>query len=193
MNDIEKKLEALKADFLGKLEALQKEAEKQKKQEEPKSWKPAYEQDYFTLSCDFKVCKYTNYEERFDEGVISAGNCFPAKERAEQVAEKMRLLLRLEQLHDMLCPDYVPDYEDDDEVKSHVYFDHSLDRYDISYSTRRENPCMVAFDTKKNALKAAEILNKELEESGGAHVDPYHYEINFLPEMIQPITFTSSD
>ena len=75
------------------------------------------------------------------------------------------MLLRLEQLHDMLCPDYVPDYEDDDEVKSHVYFDHSLDRYDISYSTRRENPCMVAFDTKKNALKAAEILNKELEES----------------------------
>lgn len=165
MNDIEKKLEALKAEFLGKLEALQKEAEKQKKQEEPKSWKPAYKQDYFTLSCDFKVCKYTNYEERFDEGVISAGNCFPAKERAEQVAKKMRLLLRLEQLHDMLCPDYVPDYEDDDEVKHHVYFNHFLDRYDISYSTRRENPCMVAFDTKKNALKAAEILNKELEKS----------------------------
>lgn len=35
----------------------------------------------------------------------------------------------------------------------------------LVYSTRRENPCMVAFDTKKNALKAAEILNKELEES----------------------------
>ena len=39
MNDIEKKLEDLKAEFLGKLEALEKEAEMQKKQEEPKPWK----------------------------------------------------------------------------------------------------------------------------------------------------------
>ena len=34
MNDIEKKLEALKAEFLEKLEELQKEAEAQKEQEE---------------------------------------------------------------------------------------------------------------------------------------------------------------
>ena len=34
MNDIEKKLEALKVEFLGKLEEMQKEAEEQKKQEE---------------------------------------------------------------------------------------------------------------------------------------------------------------
>ena len=40
MNDIEKKLEALKAEFLEKLKELQKEAEAQKEQEELKSWKP---------------------------------------------------------------------------------------------------------------------------------------------------------
>lgn len=165
MNDIEKKLEALKAEFLGKLEALRKEAEAQKKQEEPKPWKPKDGEDYFTIANSVDTVQYIYYGDGIDEVNIPSGNCFKTKKRAEQVAKKMRLLLRLEQLHDMLCPDYVPDYEDDDEVKSHVYFDHSLDRYDISYSTRRENPCMVAFDTKKNALKAAEILNKELEES----------------------------
>ena len=165
MNDIEKKLEALKAEFLGKLEALRKEAEAQKKQEEPKPWKPERGEKYFTIENSFYAFQYTYCEDIIDEPKILSGNCFRTEERAEQVAKKMRLLLRLEQLHDMLCPDYVPDYEDDDEVKSHVYFDHFLDRYDISYSTRRENPCMVAFDTKKNALKAAEILNKELEES----------------------------
>ena len=47
MNYIEKKLEALKAEFLGKLEALRKEAEAQKKQEEPKPWKPKDGEDYF--------------------------------------------------------------------------------------------------------------------------------------------------
>lgn len=165
MNDIEKKLEDLKAEFLGKLEALEKEAEMQKKQEEPKPWKPEDGEDYFYIGIDFTIDSWENVDDDTDKRNFRIGNCFHTEERAEQVARKIRLLLQLEQLHDMLCPDYVPDYEDDDEVKSHVYFDHSLDRYEISYSTRRENPCMVAFDTKKNALKAAEILNKELEES----------------------------
>ena len=164
MNDIEKKLEALKAEFLGKLEALQKEAEAQKEQEEPKPWKPAYGQNYFALSGNFTACKCTNYGENFDEFPISIGNCFPAKERAEQVADKIRMLLRLEQLHDMICPYYVPDWESDAE-KFYVYFNHLRDNWDVDSGTAWDYPCMVAFDTKKNALKAAEILNKELEES----------------------------
>lgn len=160
MNDIEKKMEALKAEFLTKLETLQKEVKMQKKQEE---WK--FGEKYFYISQSGRVICEMFTEHRTDIARKNFGNFFPTKERAEQVAEKMRLLLRLERLHDMLCPDYVPDYEDDDEVKYHVYFNHFLDRYDISYSTSRENPCMVAFDTKENVEKAAEILNKELEES----------------------------
>lgn len=31
-----------------------------------------------------------------------------------------------------------------------------------------------------------------VEDISGANVSPYHYEINFLPEMILPIEFTSS-
>ena len=165
MNDIEKKLEALKAEFLGKLEALRKEAEAQKKQEEPKPWKPKDGEDYFYIGIDFTIDSWENVDDDTDKRNFRIGNCFPTEARAEQVAEKMRLLLRLEQLHDMLCPDYVPDYEDDDEVKYHVYFNHLQGKYNISCSTSRENPCMVAFDTKENIEKAAEILNKEMRES----------------------------
>ena len=165
MNDIEKKLEALKAEFLVKLEALRKEAEAQKKQEEPKPWKPEHGEKYFSVGSSTDVFKYIYYNDYVDEPKILSGNYFPTEARAEQVAEKMRLLLRLEQLHDMLCPDYVPDYEDDDEVKFYVYFGHSRGRYDISRSISWENPCMAVFDTEENAEKAAEILNKELEES----------------------------
>lgn len=32
-----------------------------------------------------------------------------------------------------------------------------------------------------------------VEDVSGANVDKYHYEVNFLPEMILPITFTSND
>lgn len=32
-----------------------------------------------------------------------------------------------------------------------------------------------------------------VEDISGASVSKYHYEVNFLPEMINPITFTSKD
>lgn len=165
MNDIEKKLEALKAKFSGKLEELKKEAETQKKQEELKPWKPEHREIYFTIENGVDVVRYIYIGDDIDESCILSGNYFPTRERVEQVAKKMRLLLRLEQLHDMLCPDYVPDYEDEDEVKYHVYFNHLQGKYNISCSTSRENPCMVAFDTKGNIEKAAGILNKEMRES----------------------------
>ena len=114
MNDIEKKLEALKAEFLGKLEELKKEAEMQKKQEEPKPWKPEIGEEYFTIANGVDAVQYIYYGDGIDEVNIPSGNYFRTEERAEQVADKMRLLLRLEQLHDMLCPDYVPDWSNED-------------------------------------------------------------------------------
>lgn len=32
-----------------------------------------------------------------------------------------------------------------------------------------------------------------VEDVSGAYVDPYHYEVNFLPEMIIPVTVISED
>ena len=32
-----------------------------------------------------------------------------------------------------------------------------------------------------------------VEDVSGAYVDPYHYEVNFLPEMIVPVTFIAED
>ena len=98
MNDIEKKMEALKAEFLGKLEALEKEAEMQKKQEEWKPWKPKDGEDYFYICIDFTIDSWENVDDDTDKRNFRIGNCFRTKERAEQVAKKMRLLLRLEQL-----------------------------------------------------------------------------------------------
>ena len=164
MNDIEKKLEALKAEFLEKLEELKKEAETQKKQEEPKPWKPEVGEEYFTIANSVDTVQYIYYGDGIDEVNIPSGNCFKTKKRAEQVAEKMRLLLRLEQLHDMLCPDYVPDWEGD-RLKFQIYFSHSQGEYGKSCSTGIESPCMAVFDTEENAEKAAEILNKEMRES----------------------------
>lgn len=163
MNNIEKKMEALKAEFLGKLEALQREAEMQKKQEEPKPWKPAYGQNYFALSGNFTVCKCTNYGERFEEYPISIGNCFRTKERAEQVARKILLLLRLEQLHDQLCPDYEPDW--DGTAKFLVAFDHTDGEMQAFFDRSSGESTLVYFRDVVTAMEAAEILNKEMKKS----------------------------
>jgi hypothetical protein len=46
---------------------------------------------------------------------------------------------------------------------------------------------------KKNWVHINEWVIYSVEDINGAYVDKYHYEINFLPEMIIPITFTSND
>jgi hypothetical protein len=164
MNDIEKKMEALKAEFLGKLEALEKEAKMQKKQEEPKPWKPERGEEYFTIANGVDAVQYIYYGDGIDEVNIPSGNCFKTKKRAEQVAEKMRLLLRLEQLHDMLCPDYVPDWENEKD-KFCLCYHHEGKQWSVESWLFFESQGFVWFDTFENAEKAAEILNKELEES----------------------------
>lgn len=165
MSNIEKKMEALKANFLEKLKALEKEAEMQKKQEEPKPWKPEARAEYFFIDNYFLSHSFYNMNDDVDSYNFEIGNCFPTKERAEQVAKKMRLLLRLEQLHDMLCPDYVPDFGSG-EATYCLYYDYSSSHwaaegwYDCN--CRVNGPY---FDTLENAEKAAEILNKEMRES----------------------------
>ena len=156
MNDIEKKLEALKAEFLGKLEELQKEAEEQ---EALKPWKPKTEEQYFFVKDSFYASGYWNENDEVDNHNFEIGNCFRTEERAEQIAKKMRLLLRLEQLHDMLCPDYVPDWGNYGQ-KFLVYFNHAENRWHIGASNAFELRCATYFDTEENAEKAAEILNK---------------------------------
>ena len=46
---------------------------------------------------------------------------------------------------------------------------------------------------KKHFIDLNEWTTYVVEDVSGAFVDKYHYEVNFMPEMIVPITFTNSD
>ena len=157
MNDIEKKLEALKVEFSGKLEELKKEAEMQKKHEE---WK--FGEKYFYISQSGRVIQEMFTEHRTDIARKNFGNFFPTKERAEQVAEKMRLLLRLEQLHDQLCPGYEPDW--DGTAKFLVAFDHTDGEMQAFFDRSSGESTLVYFRDAVTAMEAAEILNKEMKK-----------------------------
>lgn len=158
MNDIEKNLEALKVEFLGKLEELKKEAEMQKKQEE---WK--FGEKYFYISQTGRVIQDTFTEHRSDTARKNFGNFFSTSVRAEQVAKKIRLLLQLEQLHDQLCPDYEPDW--DGTAKFLVAFDHTDGKMQAFFDRSSGESTLVYFRDAVTAMEAADILNSELEES----------------------------
>jgi uncharacterized lipoprotein NlpE involved in copper resistance len=46
---------------------------------------------------------------------------------------------------------------------------------------------------KKHFVYLNEWTIYVVEDVSGAYVDQYHYEVNFLPEMIIPVTFISED
>lgn len=61
-----------------------------------------------------------------------------------------------------------------------------------------DNQLEVICETGKNEYKKHFIGLNEwtmyvVEDIGGAKVNKYRYEVNFLPEMIQPITITNKD
>lgn len=143
---------------------IEKKTKIQKRQEKLKPWKPEVGEKYFVAVEDgADVVQYC--EDSIDEFNIRFGNCFRTKERAEQVARKIRLLLRLEQLHDMLCPDYEPDWGSGEAVYL-LYYDHNSSCWAIDgWYDCNCHVNGVYFSNYENACKAAEILNKEMRES----------------------------
>lgn len=68
----------------------------------------------------------------------------------------------------------------------------------FSLHNNSTNELEIICETEKGVYKKHFVYLNEwtmyvVEDISGAYVDKYHYEVNFLPEMIIPITFTSID
>lgn len=100
---------------------------------------------------------------RFDKLNFENNNYFHTEERAEEVADKINFLLKLERLHDTFCPDYKPDWEDG-RFKWSVLLTNDDKEYITIWTTRSKRPT-VYFDSMETANKVCEILNKELENA----------------------------
>lgn len=61
-------------------------------------------------------------------------------------------------------------------------------------SNELEIICEIADNVyKKHFIYLNDYTLYVVEDVSGAYVDKYHYEVNYIPEMIVPITFTSKD
>ena len=68
----------------------------------------------------------------------------------------------------------------------------------FSLSNNSVNELEVICETANGVYKKHFVYLNEwtiyvVEDVSGAYVDPYHYEVNFLPEMIVPVTITMND
>lgn len=136
------------------------------KQDEPKAWKPDVEEDYWYISecvtaTDTKFCN-----DDVDDWIINSNNCFRTKERADEVAKKIQMLLKLERYHDMFCPDYVPDWEDGNQHKYCVCYGMLGGRWHYNEINFLRDAAQVYFDSEETAQKVRDLLNQEEKENG---------------------------
>lgn len=100
----------------------------------------------------------------FSDAMFKNNNYFLTEERAKEVADKINFLLKLERLHDIFCPDYNPDWEDEN-LKWVVLFDCMDKEYIANWTAACANERMVYFDSLETACKVCEILNKEIKNA----------------------------
>lgn len=152
--NLEKRIKQLEA-VVGKIEA----------ESEPEFERVKYGEKYYHIEMNLEVCVNPLTDTgRLDKIGYNNNNYFHTRERAQEVADKIKFLMKLERLHDIYCPDYKPDWNDSEEYKYLVYFDHSRRKYCWDSFAYSEYAGAVYFPTKEIAQKVCDVLNKEREE-----------------------------
>lgn len=93
-------------------------------------------------------------------------NYFYTKERAQEVADKIKFLLKLERLHDIYCPDYKSNWLGNN-LKYIICKQHEKHEWTYGYRAlvNSEDVVQVYFPTKEIAQKVCDILNEELKQN----------------------------
>lgn len=163
-----------KNEILNRIEAIEKEASNLKEQLEKCDDEPKLERKlgrkYYTIhiftdigivNTDFAL-ESNDYR---DNSRYSHNNYFLTQERATQVADKINFLLKLERLHDIYCPDYEPDFDNEDEQKLYIYYNIPTKTYHVGSSYGMVNRAYVYFPTLDIAQKVCDILNEEVKNN----------------------------
>lgn len=124
-----------------KIIELQKQIDELKTEVKNKFKRVDKGEDYYTVAIEcgkaIAVSTFDGYD-CYDDDRFENNNYFLTEERAEEVAEKINVLLKMERIHDMLCPEYKPDWNDG-----------GISKYNISTNCRDEAIEFQSWYTKK--------------------------------------------
>ena len=132
----------------------------QRREQESKFERVAKGEIYFSITGELGVIGSIERGCSVDNNKYNANNYFYTKEHAQEVADKINFLLKLERLHDIYCPNYKPDWDSLDK-KYFVWFSHDWHRYICSECTRSESAQLTYFPMAAIVQKVCDILNKE--------------------------------
>lgn len=159
LNDFRAETEALSS-------KLKSELEKLTEPDEPEFKRVPIGESYYTAETTDGLPVVYKREERgrpVDEFSFRARNYFHTQERAEEVAAKMKFLLKVERLHDIYCPDYVPDWKGD-APKHYVYYSNVDNAFGTDWVAVLDSVSRTYFPSEEIAQKVCDILNKELKK-----------------------------
>lgn len=156
-------------DIKAKQDELNKMIEKFAKQEEIK--KDTYELEYpekgrgiCSLHWDGTLTEGLYYNKS-RECIFEQGNIFETKGQAILESKRRNLLTRFRQFRDRCNGDWVPDFEDGNTKKYHIYYDACEKHFDIDYFTEiREFTLFGYFKNKEDAQRAIELFGDEIKE-----------------------------
>lgn len=135
-----------------------------KVEEEPEFKRVGNGQEYYCIgkfnTARFGAVYALETDHFLDKASFENNNYFHTRKRAEEVADKINLLLKLERLHDTYCPDYVPDWQDNAR-KYYVFYGTKDSTYYVGGCLAVDRKPCVYFPTTEIAQKVCDILNGE--------------------------------
>lgn len=166
MSDYEKLKQELEA-LRNKCKELEDKIEQAEQDDEPIERVPKGERYFMIGFVDGKavVCNESDTYCKIDDDWFNNNNYFKTLGRAQEVADKINFLLKLERYHDTFCPDFVPDWDNFNSCKYMILYDHDHKIYEYMYCYSTEHRTLAFFPSEEIAQKVCDILNKENKKS----------------------------
>lgn len=138
----------------------------QRKETEQKFERVKEGEKYYIIDFDgyrsFVVKWDTEEDHPLDKASYDNNNYYHTEKRAKEVTNKLNFLLKLERLHDIYCPDFLPNWKNEHELKYSIFYDNCGKCYRISMFDVNDYKINTFFATKEIAQKVCDILNAEL-------------------------------
>ena len=127
-------------------------------------WTPKFDDSYMYI--DSFGCTYATYLENMslEKQRIDFNNVYQLNDKTREhlkwyVNNVLRVQNKLMQLHELLCPDYFPDWNNNTDNKWYVSYNYKIHRF--RYSSCSFTSTIIIYFTEEAAEKACEILNRE--------------------------------
>ena len=150
-------------DEIAKLKA---ELTEKNKREPETVWQPKCYDAYMYIGSDGGVYSSILEDPALERPQmhIDYNNVYPSHSKTQEplnwyVYNVLRVQNKLMQLHELLCPDYFPDWDDGDKLKFSLYYNYRRNVWEYDSCWAYCN-CVVYFPPEE-AEKACEILNRE--------------------------------